>query len=268
MIHIEQLQKTYVTSSGAHEALRNVTFEIRPGELLSVVGPSGAGKSTLLKAIAGLQPPSAGQVRYLGAPIDAPHPDFAVVFQDYARSLYPWHSLERNITLALESRVADKAQRREIARRMLARVGLPGFEARRPTQLSGGQQQRVAIARALACAPKLLIMDEPFASVDAQTRFDLEDLVLSLTAESGCTTLLVTHDIDEAAYMSDRVVVLSAAPSVVAATIEIDLPKPRHQIETRALPAFAQARSEILQRVRQPVASDARRTIRFADASA
>jgi len=250
MINVRHLHKVYHTDSGSTEAIRDVSFSIGRGDFVSVVGPSGAGKSTLIKALAGLQPGTSGAVLYEGRQIDRPQTDFALVFQDYARSLYPWFSLERNITLPLDNRIGSAAERKRIARNMLERVGLAGMADKRPTQLSGGQQQRVAIARALAYAPKVLIMDEPFASVDAQTRFDLEDLVLKLRRESDCTVVLVTHDIDEAAYMSDRIIVLNRAPSTVIKEIDVDLPAPRDQIATKSLPQFAAVRAEVLRAIR------------------
>jgi NitT/TauT family transport system ATP-binding protein len=250
MISIRHLHKRYQTAAGTTEAIRDVSFDVHDGEFVSVVGPSGAGKSTLLKSLIGLQPATSGSVSYLGKAITGPHPDFALVFQDYARSLYPWLSLVRNITLPLENRIPDAAEREHIAHTILARVGLPGVGNKRPSQLSGGQQQRVAIARALAYSPKVLIMDEPFASVDAQTRFDLEDLVLRLAREAGSTVILVTHDIDEAVYMSDRVVVLSRAPSIVVEEIDVPLGLLRDQINTRALPAYAGVRARVLGLIR------------------
>lgn len=252
MIHISHLSKIYHTPEGATEAVRDISFDVAQGEFVSVVGPSGAGKSTLLKALAGLHQPSSGEVRYQGKPISGPQKDFAVVFQDYARSLYPWLTLERNITLPLDNLIASASEKARIAHGFLQRVGLAGMGKKHPSQISGGQQQRVAIARALACSPKVLIMDEPFASVDAQTRSELEDLVLKLRRETNCTVILVTHDIDEAAYMSDRIVVLSKAPSIVVKEVRVNLPAVRDQIDTKSLPRFAAVRAEVLHAIRKP----------------
>jgi NitT/TauT family transport system ATP-binding protein len=249
-IKVENLQKHYVTGSGVTRAVEDISFSVSKGEFVAIVGPSGAGKTTLLRTLAGLSPPTGGQILYKEKPVSAPPREFAVVFQDYARSLFPWFSVERNVVLPLVNLVPDAARRREIAAATLAKVGLSGQGGKRPAQLSGGQQQRVAIARALAYAPEVLIMDEPFASIDAQTRADLEDLVLSLRAETQATVIFVTHDVDEAVYMSDRVLVLSRSPSVILEDVRIDLPRPRDQIATKALPAFARARSRVLGLVR------------------
>ncbi len=246
MLTIQQLHKSYTTPTGATDAIRDISFTLNEGEFLSIVGPSGAGKSTLLRAIIGLERATGGEVLYQGSPVRTPQADFSVVFQDYRRSLYGWLTLEGNITLPLRHRLRDRAKRHEIATTLLARVGLAGMGLRYPGQLSGGQQQRVAIARALACQPRLLVMDEPFASVDAQTRFELEDLILKLKQESGVTTILVTHDIDEATYMSDRVLVLSRAPAIVIDEVNVSLPHPRDQMTTRGLPEFARIRSRLL----------------------
>ncbi|AHF79089.1 Nitrate/sulfonate/bicarbonate ABC transporter ATPase (plasmid) [Sodalis praecaptivus] len=246
MLTVAQLHKVYPSAQGNHEAIRAISFTLHEGEFLSIVGPSGAGKSTLLRAITGLERATRGDVLYQGNAVRSPQADFSIVFQDYRRSLYPWLTLESNITLPLRHRVRSSGERSAIAHDMLARVGLAGMEGRFPGQLSGGQQQRVAIARALACRPRLLILDEPFASVDAQTRFELEDLVLNLKRESGVSVILVTHDIDEATYMSDRVLVLSHAPATVIDEVAVSLPQPRHQLTTRALADFATIRSRLL----------------------
>lgn len=254
MIRISHLSKRYQTAHGVTEAIRDISFDVAQGEFVSVVGPSGAGKSTLLKALAGLHQPSSGAVQYQGKAIAGPQKDFAVVFQDYARSLYPWLTLERNITLPLDNLIGSAKERSRIATDLLARVGLAGMGKKRPSHISGGQQQRVAIARALAYSPKVLIMDEPFASVDAQTRAELEDLVLQLKRETEATVILVTHDIDEATYMSDRIVVLSRAPSVVLKEVVVNLPPLRDQISTKSLPRFSSVRAEVLQSIRSPEA--------------
>jgi NitT/TauT family transport system ATP-binding protein len=225
-------------------ALHEVSFDARPGELLCIVGPSGCGKSTLLRAVAGLLTPSCGEVRVDGTPVTGVPAGLAVVFQDYGRSLYPWLSVRGNVELPLRARTG-RDERRARAEEALRQVGLDGHGGQRPRQLSGGMQQRVAIARALAHRPSLMLMDEPFASVDAQTRAGLEDLLLRVRARYGMTVLLVTHDIDEAVYLADRVVVLSPAPATVMAVLEVDLPAERDQITSRAAPGFVRLRTEV-----------------------
>jgi NitT/TauT family transport system ATP-binding protein len=231
-------------------ALDRVSFSVAEGELVSIVGPSGCGKSTLLRAVAGLLTPSGGRIVLRGRPVEGVPDDLAVVFQDYSRSLYPWMSILDNVALPLRRRGMDREARRAAADEALGWVGLDGAAGSYPWQLSGGMQQRVAIARALAFRPALLLMDEPFGSVDAQTREDLEDLVLRLRAAHGTTILFVTHDIDESVYVGDRVLVLSAAPGRVLADLTVDLPAERDQIATRELPAFVHRRAEVGRLVR------------------
>jgi NitT/TauT family transport system ATP-binding protein len=245
LLEIEALGKVYVTGRERNVAIEHVDFVVSEHEFCSVVGPSGAGKTTLLKCIAGLLRPSGGRVVLAGKPVDGPPDDVAVIFQDYNRSLMPWLTVERNVTLPL----GRDPKRRELAAESLRAVGLSRFVKRYPWQLSGGMQQRVAIARALAFRPKVLLMDEPFASVDAQTRSELEDLVLAVRAEFDVTALLVTHDIDEAVYMSDRVVVLTSPPSRVLEEVEVELPTPRDQRDTKAQPEFAELRTRVYEAI-------------------
>ncbi|MGV6871997.1 ABC transporter ATP-binding protein [Pseudochelatococcus sp. B33] len=254
ILEIRHFKKYYESAVGITRAVEDISFTVRRSEFVSIVGPSGAGKTTLLRALAGLIRPTSGSILYEGQEVLAPQQDFAVVFQDYSRSLYPWFSAEKNVLLPLVNKIPDAESRRRIAQQTLEKVGLGDLGKKKPPQLSGGQQQRVAIARALAFAPKVLIMDEPFASVDAQTRADLEDLVLWLKAEHDTTILFVTHDVDEAVYMSNRVIVMTKSPSVVADDIAIQLPKERDQIATKALPEFASARAAILTLVRNALA--------------
>jgi NitT/TauT family transport system ATP-binding protein len=237
------LSKTYGTAKHLTRAVDLVEFAVADGEFVSVVGPSGCGKTTLLKCIAGLLKPTAGYSVLRGERVTGPPAGLAVVFQDYGRSLYPWLTVRKNVGLPLTG--IRRAARDKLVADSLEAVGLAGFADRHPWQLSGGMQQRVAIARALAYQPRVLLMDEPFASVDAQTRGELEDLVLNLRAQFGVTVLLVTHDIDEAVYMSNRIVVLTWPPSRVQDIITIDLPGTRDQIETKELTEFAQLRGRV-----------------------
>ena len=234
----------------------NISFDVKAGEIVSIVGPSGCGKTTLLKALAGLIRPTGGTIRFQGKVVQGVPDRLAIVFQEYGRSLLPWTTVNGNIELPLRYQSIPSDERRRRVAESLHAVDLSGFGERYPWQLSGGMQQRVAIARALAYQPKLLLMDEPFASVDAQTRADLEDLVATLRDRFGITMVLVTHDIDESVYLSDRVIVLSRSPSTVLAQVDIELPRPRDQIKTKATQQFVEKRSEIAQMIRRPVGSE------------
>jgi NitT/TauT family transport system ATP-binding protein len=245
MLEVTELRHTYGSGPSAHTAVENLTFTVGTGELACIVGPSGCGKSTLLRCIAGLIKPSDGAVSLHGDLIERTPSDLAVVFQDYSRSLYPWLSVRGNVEFPLRSRNISRAERRSRAAEALEWVGLSGAGAKYPSQLSGGMQQRVAIARALACQPSLLLMDEPFASVDAQTRFELEDLLLRVRREHSSTVLLVTHYIDESVYLGDRVLVLSKSPTSIVADLTVDLPADRDQITTRESKNFVTLRGEV-----------------------
>jgi NitT/TauT family transport system ATP-binding protein len=231
-------------------AIEGVRLSVSEGELVSIVGPSGCGKSTLLRCIAGLLPPTQGTVELSGAPVERVPDRLSVVFQDYSRSLFPWLTVQDNVALPLRRGERSRKARRAKADESLAQIGLPGVGEKYPWQLSGGMQQRVAIARALAGDPALLLMDEPFGSVDAQTREDLEDLTLQVRRERGITILLVTHDIDESVYVGDRVIVLTPGPGRILADLKVDLPAPRDQISTKELPEFVQLRTEVSRLIR------------------
>jgi len=251
VLEITDLGHSYGRGGGTHLAVDGISLKAEKGEIVSIVGASGCGKSTVLRCIAGLQRPTRGTIRVNGAVVDAVVPEgLAVVFQDYSRSLYPWLSVRDNVALPLVRTQASRAQRRRTAEDALEAVGLGGTGHRYPWQLSGGMQQRVAIARAIACAPVLLLMDEPFGSVDAQTREDLEDLVLRLRRDREMTILLVTHDIDESVYTGDRVIVMTGTPGRVSADLAVQLPQPRDQIATKELPAFVNLRAEVGRLVR------------------
>ncbi|MGW5055542.1 ABC transporter ATP-binding protein [Actinokineospora sp. NPDC004072] len=253
MLDVADLGHTYQAKDGAHTAISGLSFTVAEGELLCVVGPSGCGKSTLLRTISGLIRPTEGSVRLHGTPVDGVPADLAVVFQDYSRSLFPWLSVQRNVEFPL--RGLPRAERQERAKEALAAVGLSAAARKHPWQLSGGMQQRVAIARALAYRPALLLMDEPFASVDAQTRFELEDLLLRVRREQETTVLLVTHDIDESVYLGDRVLVLSKSPATAVAALDVPLGAERDQIATRASDEFVDLRARVagLLQAKEPV---------------
>lgn len=248
VLAVDGLRKIYPapTPGGENvEAIRDLTFSIPQGQLVCIVGPSGAGKTTLLKCIAGLLPPTAGRLELEGSPITGPPRTMAVVFQEYGRSLYPWMTVQANVELPLKGAGVAKAERHVRSKEALEAVGLDDAGNKYPWQLSGGMQQRVAIARAVAYRPQILLMDEPFAAVDAQTRADLEDLVRKLWKELGLTILFVTHDIDESVYLGERVIVLSNSPTVVQDDVTIDLPAERDQLTTRSEARFAELRLHI-----------------------
>ena len=251
MPHIEarDISLVYETPSGAVPGVRGVSFGIEASEFLCIVGPSGCGKSTLLNIIAGFITPTAGEIRIGGAKVTGYGMDRGVVFQDFAQ-LFPWRTALGNVAFGLEMKGVPKAEREAIALEQLRLVKLENFARSYPHHLSGGMQQRVAISRALACDPVLLLMDEPFGSMDAQMREDLEDLVLRVRAERNITILLVTHDIDESVYTGDRVVVLSHGPGRVVADLPVGLPAPRDQIATKELREFARLRAEVSRLVR------------------
>ncbi|MEW1654025.1 ABC transporter ATP-binding protein [Streptomyces sp. NPDC093707] len=249
MLRLDSLSQSY----GERRVLHDVSLTVPDGQLLCVVGPSGCGKSTLLRTIAGLLPVHQGTVTIDGTPVTGVPDRLAVVFQDYGRSLLPWLTVRDNVALPLRRQGLRRAERRAKAEHLLERVGLETSARHHPWQLSGGMQQRVAIARALVVGPSLLLMDEPFGSLDAQTREDLEDLLLEVHRTNGTTIVFVTHDIDESVYVGDRVVVLSAGPdSRIARDLPVELPSPRDQITTRGLPAFVTLRAEVGRAVRKP----------------
>jgi NitT/TauT family transport system ATP-binding protein len=257
ILEVSDLTKAYHVGNGVRPVLGGISLEINRGEFVCIVGPSGAGKSTLLRCIAGLLSPSSGTVLLDGQPIHEPPPKLAVVFQDYSRSLMPWMSVAKNVALPLRSKGYSKPERVKRANDALAAVGLSAAGDQYPWQLSGGMQQRVAIARALAYEPEAMLMDEPFASVDAQTRSDLEDLILNVRATFGMTVLLVTHDIDESVYLADRVVVMSGTPTRVREEITVDLPSPRDQVSTKLLPRFSELRAHVMTLIREDRADNA-----------
>ncbi len=238
MLEVQALRKVYDSHGHRVEALGGVSFSVASGQFVCVVGPSGCGKTTLLRIVAGLLPPTSGSVVIDGEPV-------AVVFQEYGRSLFPWMRVRQNVELPLRG-----PGKRERASEALDAVGLRGAENAYPWQLSGGMQQRVAIARAIAYGPKVLLMDEPFAAVDAQTRADLEDLIRQVWQRLGVTLLFVTHDIDESVYLGQRVIVLSASPTRVVEDIAIDLPPARDQLGTRGDPRFSDLRAKIYALIR------------------
>ena len=251
MLEIGNLAKTYGSGEKETQALRDVSFVVEDGEFVCVVGPSGCGKTTLLKCVAGLLRPTRGDIILRGKRVTEPPEEMALVFQEYGRSLMPWASVRNNVLLPLRHKPLGRDERRRLVDEALESVGLTRFIDHYPWQLSGGMQQRVAIARALAYQPSILLMDEPFASVDAQTRADLEDLVLRVREEYGITILFVTHDIDESVYLADRVVVLTHSPTEVKEIVQVDLGRPRDQIATKELPEFLHLRGHVYRLIKR-----------------
>lgn len=251
LLQVEHLKKIYESSTGNVEAIGDVSFSMNAGELVCIVGPSGCGKTTLLKCIAGLLRTTEGTVELHGKRVTGPPPNMALVFQEYGRSLYPWLTVRGNVELPLKHKKLSRVERDQLIDDALEAVGLDQAAKSYPWQLSGGMQQRVAIARAVAYQPEVLIMDEPFAAVDAQTRADLEDLVRRLHLERGMSILFVTHDIDESVYLGERVIVLSKSPTWVQEDLTIDLAPERDQITTRALPRFTELRTHVYEQVQR-----------------
>jgi NitT/TauT family transport system ATP-binding protein len=228
-------------------AIDGISLQAAQGEFLGIVGPSGCGKSTLLKIIAGLIEPTAGTVEEDGRRVSGPPERFVYLFQQYSRSLFPWRTVLANVMFPLEQvKGASRTDIRETSRRLIAQVGLAGFEDKYPWQLSGGMQQRIAIARALAANPDVLLLDEPFSAVDALTRMELQTLVLELCRQNKFTAILVTHDVEEAVFMADRVAVLTRRPTRTAEIVPIELARPRNQLSTRENPRFLELRHHLM----------------------
>jgi NitT/TauT family transport system ATP-binding protein len=243
LLKVDHLTKSFETRQGVNHAIGDLSFELREGEFLVMVGPSGCGKTTLLRCVAGLiEADSGDRVVASGTRRGIPN-SMSIVFQEYNRSLFPWLTVEKNVAFGLDD--FARAERSARVAESLDLVGLSGFEGQYPWQLSGGMQQRVAIARAIARRPALLLMDEPFASIDAQMRVSLETMIAGLWERLGLSVVFVTHDIDEAILLADRILVLSHRPSHVQQDIEIDLPRPRDQLETKADPLFSTYRRRI-----------------------
>ncbi len=244
ILAVENVRKDYGTGGTASQILLDVTFDVHRGEFICVVGPSGSGKTTLLNCLAGLISVSGGRVVFEGEEVVDPPKKMAVVFQDYSRSLLPWMTVFKNAELPIRATVG-RDERRQRVEESLASVGLAGKGNLYPWQMSGGMQQRAAIARGLAYQPDVLLMDEPFAAVDAQTRIELEDLILEVSAKYQMTVVFVTHDIDESVYLADRVIILSGTPTTVTEDLTINLTRPRNQVETKLERTFAELRAHV-----------------------
>lgn len=232
---------------GNLEILRSVDFEIKQGEFVCVVGPSGSGKTTTLRLISGLMQPTAGDILFSGERVTKTRPDIAIVFQDYGKALLPWRTAAGNVSLALEATGMPRPERKARIHELLVKVGLPGHADKYPAEMSGGMQQRLQIARCLAQDPKVLLMDEPFGALDAMTRQGLQDELLSIVASTGATVFFVTHDLEEAIYLGDRVIGLLAHPGRVGRVFPIDLARPRNQLTTREEANFIRLRRELFE---------------------
>lgn len=249
VLSVQDVNKIFHVGNVEYEALSNIAFDVQQGEMLSVVGPSGSGKTTVLRCVAGLLSPTTGRVSLRHVEVTEPPAELAMIFQDYSRSLMPWLSVEANVALPLRAQGVSKSEASAKSREMIEAVGLKDAMAKYPWQLSGGMQQRVAIARGLAYQPEILLLDEPFAAVDAQTRMELQDLLLVLKTRFNLTMVLVTHDIDEAVYLGNRVLVLSKPPTVVSEIIDVPFGEKRNQLTTKAEPEFIELRTRILSHV-------------------
>jgi NitT/TauT family transport system ATP-binding protein len=241
---IDGLEKRFTSHGRA--AFRDISFSVGQGEFIALIGPSGCGKSTLLHIMAGLSEPTAGTVSLNGVPIAGPRSEMMFVFQQYTKSIFPWKTVLDNVLLGVKYH--SGASRQEMEKHCLEQldlVGLGRYPNYYPYQLSGGMQQRVAIARALARRPKILLMDEPFSALDAMMRVELQDLLLKLWSDLGLTILFVTHDLDEALYVAQRVILLSASPGTIAQNVPVPLPYPRLQIETRSEPEYLRLREHL-----------------------
>ena len=249
---VDRLSKQF--SAHGRAACKDVSFALDQKEFLALIGPSGCGKSTLLHIAAGLSKPTSGTVRLKGETVTAPRPEMMYVFQQYTKSIFPWKTVLENVCLGIKYR--PNISRDEIeqkGRAQLQTVGLAPYADYFPYQLSGGMQQRVAIARALVRRPDILLMDEPFSALDAMMRVELQDLLLQLWRDFGLTILFVTHDLDEALYLAQRVIMLSASPGQVAEVVDVPLPYPRRQIETRREPVYLKLREQLYNSMMQQV---------------
>ena len=251
-IELRGVTKRFVSPSGkSFTALRDLDLTVAPGEFCAVVGPTGCGKSTTLALISGLEPPSVGTVSVLGEPVNAVAKRVGYVFQRDA--VFPWKNVLENVAIGPRFQGVNPGRANEQAREWIARVGLSGFERYYPHQLSGGMRKRVALAQTLINQPRILLMDEPFSALDVQTRALMENELLELWAASGASVLFVTHDLEEAIGLADRVVVITAGPGTVKGTYRVDLPRPRNIAEIRFQPRFIELYEEIWNDLRDEV---------------
>ena len=256
LLSIQGVSRTFVSPKGqTTQALLPVDFDVAENDFVTILGPSGCGKSTMLRIVAGLDHPTSGRVLLGGRPVEGPGADRGMVFQSY--TLFPWLTIEQNIRFGLRERGMLESAQKERAAYFIAKVGLRGFEQHFPKQLSGGMQQRTAIARALANDPKILLMDEPFGALDNQTRVLMQELLLGIWEAERKTVLFVTHDIDEAIFMANRVAVFSARPGRIKTELAVDLPHPRHYT-IKTSPEFMDLKARLTEEIRaESMAADA-----------
>ncbi|MFD2753411.1 ABC transporter ATP-binding protein [Comamonas terrae] len=248
LLSIQGVSRTFTSHKGTQtQALLPVDFEVRENDFVTILGPSGCGKSTMLRIVAGLDFPTTGQVLLDGQAIDGPGADRGMVFQSY--TLFPWLTVAQNIRFGLREKGVPEAVQKERSDYFIAKVGLRGFENHFPKQLSGGMQQRTAIARALANDPRILLMDEPFGALDNQTRVVMQELLLGIWEAERKTVMFVTHDIDEAIFMANRVAVFSARPGRIKADIAVNLPHPRHYT-VKTSPEFMELKARLTEEIR------------------
>jgi NitT/TauT family transport system ATP-binding protein len=249
-ISVRNLSKKFSRAGQEVEALRGLDLEVEEGQFVAIVGPSGCGKSTFLHMLGGFESITDGEIKVDGALVTAPSPDRGMIFQEFA--LYPWRTVADNVTWSLEIQGKSKAERRAVADRLLAKVGLLHFRNHFPAELSGGMKQRVAIARTLALNPRILLMDEPFGALDAQNRELMQEELQVILSDSRRTAIFITHDIDEAVYLADRVIAFTARPGRVKADICVDLPRPR-AVEIKKTPEYLEYRNRIWDLLRDEV---------------
>jgi nitrate/nitrite transport system ATP-binding protein len=246
-VQLENINMSFTTKKGVFNALNNINLDIKEGEFISIIGHSGCGKSTVLNLIAGLLTPTSGNLFCAGREIHRPGPERAVVFQNH--SLLPWLTCFENVLLAVERVFSTEtiAQQHARTKAALELVGLSHASDKRPNEISGGMKQRVGIARALAMEPKVLLLDEPFGALDALTRATLQDELMKIMVKTGCTAVMVTHDVDEAVLLSDRIVMMTNGPSAeIGEILDVDLPKPRNRLALAEDPKYNHLRSEVL----------------------
>ena len=247
-VQLEQVNMRFITKNGSFEALRNIDLNVQQGEFVSIIGHSGCGKSTVLNLIAGLLQPTSGLLFCAGREISGPGPDRAVVFQNH--SLLPWLTCAENVYLAIErvfGKTETKVQMQARTAAAMELVGLSHAADKRPNEISGGMKQRVGIARALAMEPKVLLLDEPFGALDALTRANLQDELMGIVAKSGCTTVMVTHDVDEAVLLSDKIVMMTNGPgATIGEILSVELPRPRNRLKLAENKTYNHLRAEVL----------------------
>jgi NitT/TauT family transport system ATP-binding protein len=263
-VSFDRVSVDFPTAQGPMRVLDDVSFDIRHGEFVSVIGPSGCGKTTLMNILGGFVQPTGGQVLLDGKPVTAPGPDRGVIFQEYG--VFPWLTVRQNIEFGLKLKAGrtPAAEREGIVQRYMALMGLTDFADHHPKHLSGGMRQRLAIARAYAVRPEFLLMDEPFGALDAQTRSAMQDLLLEVLEREGKTVMLITHSVDEAIYLSSRIVVVTARPARIRTVIDVPFGYPRAE-NLHEDPRFAELRSQIRELVMQEYAAQARQAVRASD---